>query len=61
MTFIYTRESARRIQLVYILDDLEDGEKTNGEIYFIFGKTERERQNLFFNMGVCEEFPRDFN
>ena len=53
----------RRIQIVYILKDLEDGEKTKGEIYYIFGKTKRERETdrIIFNMGVREEFPRDFN
>ena len=30
-----------------ILYDLEDGEKTNGEIYYIFGKKQRERHNHF--------------
>ena len=34
---------AARIQMEYILDDLEDREKTEGEIDYIFGKLERDR------------------
>ena len=41
--FIDTSGCARRIQIAYILKDLEDGEKTDGEIYF-WKNRERERQ-----------------
>ena len=36
---------------MYILDDVEDGEKTNGEIYYILAKTERETES--FLTWVC--------
>ena len=44
--YLHLRE-CEKDKIVYILDDLKDGEKTNGEIYYIFGKTERERQHHF--------------
>ena len=43
--YIHLRECEK--DTVSIREDIEDGEKTNGEIYYIFGKTDRETDNHF--------------
>ena len=49
--YIHLRECEKDTVSIYILDDLKDGEKTNGEIYCIFGKTERVTES--FLIWVC--------
>ena len=51
--YTHLRECEKDTDSIYILEDLEGGEKTNGEIYYIFGKTERERQTESFLTWVC--------
>ena len=50
--YIHLRECEKDTDSIYILEDLEGGEKTNGEIYYIFGKTERETESFLTWVGV---------